>query len=762
MILNQCKNFPNLRLVALLFCSSFWSASTLDAQDNWTQFRGANATGIGEGKNLPDRWSATENVAWKCDIPGRGWSSPVVWGDKLFLTTVVNSGESEEPKKGLYFGGDRPKPSQDIHQWKVYCLDLKTGIVQWERQVHAGFPASPIHLKSSYASETPVTDGERVYCYFGNLGLYCFDFEGNEVWRKSFAPHATRYGWGTAASPVLHEGRLYVVNDNEEDSYLAAFEAKTGEELWRTPRDEKSNWSTPYVWKNDQRTEIVTPGTGGIRSYDLAGNLLWTLKGMSSITIATPYEHKGLLYVSSGYVMDQTKPIFAIRSGATGDISLRENETTNPFIAWSQPKSAPYNPSTLIYKDRLHVLYDRGLVSCFNPSDGTQIYGPVRIPKGGAFTSSPWAYDGKVFFLNEDGVAFVAQSSDSLDVLHTNTLADDDMCMATPAIAGDRLLIRTAARIYCIQKDKKIEKPIAFVTPDEPTGADQPSGAEKPNEGAPAEDDLGTHGYAPSDDVNIHYVTKGKGPLVVMIHGFPDYWYTWRKQIPALAENFQVVAIDQRGYNLSDQPLGVENYAMKKLVADIRNVIRHFKQEKAIIVGHDWGGMVAWQFAMYYPAMTERLVILNLPHPNGLLRELANNPEQQKNSAYARFFQTPGAASQLKAETLAQWVTDVDARKKYTEALGRSSMDGMLNYYKANYPREPYTLPQNEGPNVQCSVLMIHGLKDKALLSSGLNDNWNWIEKDLTLVTVPEADHFVQQDAPDTVTRTMVNWLKNK
>jgi pimeloyl-ACP methyl ester carboxylesterase len=271
---------------------------------------------------------------------------------------------------------------------------------------------------------------------------------------------------------------------------------------------------------------------------------------------------------------------------------------------------------------------------------------------------------------------------------------------------------------------------------------------------------LGTDGFAQSGDVKIHYVTSGEGPLVVMIHGFPDYWFTWRKQMPALAESFQVVAIDQRGYNQSDQPVGVENYTMDKLVGDVAAVIRHFGREKAVIVGHDWGGMVAWSFAMAHPGMTERLVILNLPHPNGLQRELATNPEQQKNSAYARHFQKPEAAAQLTAEGLAAWVRDPEARRFYVEAFRRSSFEGMLNYYKANYPAEPYAAPTTDRPLIKCPVLMFHGLKDKALLPGALNDTWNWVEKDLTLVTVPEADHFVQQDAPDLVTRTMVDWLK--
>jgi pimeloyl-ACP methyl ester carboxylesterase len=245
-----------------------------------------------------------------------------------------------------------------------------------------------------------------------------------------------------------------------------------------------------------------------------------------------------------------------------------------------------------------------------------------------------------------------------------------------------------------------------------------------------------------------------------MIHGFPDYWYTWRNQMPALAKSFQVVAIDQRGYNLSDKPEGVEQYAMEKLINDVRSVIEHFKKERAIVVGHDWGGMVAWQFAMQYPQMTDKLVILNLPHPDGLLRELATNPEQQKYSGYARFFQTPEAASAVKLESLSAWVKDTAAREKHLEAMKKSSMEGMLNFYKANYPREPYTQPKQPSPRIQCSVLMFHGLKDKALLPSGLNDTWNWLDKDLTLVTIPDAGHFVQHDASDLVTKTMLPWLQ--
>lgn len=427
------------------------AGTSVCGQDNWPQFRGPAARGVSSHNGLPDLWSETENVAWKTDIPGRGWSSPIVWGDRVFLTTVINTGSSEEPKKGLYFGGDRPQVPDAAHQWKVLCLDLKSGSILWEKQVHEGKPETPIHLKSSYASETPVTDGERVYCYFGNVGVFCLDLDGKELWQRKIAPQKMRLGWGTASSPVVHDGRLYLVNDNEEGSYLLALDAKTGEEVWKVAREEKSNWSTPYIWKNAQRTEIVTAGSGGVRSYDLDGKLLWSLTGMSSITIATPYENEGLLYISSGYVLDAMKPIYAIRPGASGDITLPEGKTSSEFIAWSRPKNAPYNPSTLIDQNRLYVLYDMGAVSCYNAADGQELFSRQRIPQGRAFTSSPWAYDDKVFFLNEDGVTTVLKASDKFEVLHTNTLAEDDMCMATPAIAGDRLLIRTSARLYCIQ-----------------------------------------------------------------------------------------------------------------------------------------------------------------------------------------------------------------------------------------------------------------------------------------------------------------------
>jgi outer membrane protein assembly factor BamB len=444
------KSYISIDLLLCLACTcGLLAASSNDA--NWPQFRGPNAAGISANTNLPFRWSATENVAWKTDLPGRSWSSPIVWGDRVFLTAVVNLGVSEPPKKGLYLGGERPTPSSSEHHWKVYCLDLATGKVQWEKTVHQGTPPTPIHLKSSYGAETPVTDGERVYALFGNVGVFALTLDGKEVWSQPFEPRKTRYGWGTAASPALHNGRLFIVNDNEERSELLALEAKTGKELWRIERDEKSNWATPFVWEHGERTELVTPGSRAVRSYDLDGKLLWSLRGMSGITIPTPFAGDGLLFISSGYVGDKLRPLYAIRPGASGDITLKPGETNNESIAWSNPIGGPYNPSPLSYEGRLYVLFDRGMVSCYEAKTGKPLYDRERLPAGLAFTVSPWAAGGRVFCLNESGVCFVLRAGDRFELLRTNPLAEDDMCMATPALAGDRLLIRSAVRLYCIQ-----------------------------------------------------------------------------------------------------------------------------------------------------------------------------------------------------------------------------------------------------------------------------------------------------------------------
>lgn len=269
------------------------------------------------------------------------------------------------------------------------------------------------------------------------------------------------------------------------------------------------------------------------------------------------------------------------------------------------------------------------------------------------------------------------------------------------------------------------------------------------------------HGYAENNGVKIHYVALGSGPLVVMVHGFPDFWYTWRHQMVALAPHYRVVALDLRGYNLSDKPTEGAQYAMPHLLGDVRAVIEAQGKEKAVVIGHDWGGAISWQFAIHLPQMVDRLVIINLPHPRAMARELAHNPEQQKNSEYARNFQQEGAHLMVTPEALISWVNerDPEVKVRYLEAMKRSNIEGMLQYYKQNYPRPPYQEDTSPLVKVQASVLQIHGLGDNYLLPGALNSTWEFIEKDWTLMTVPGANHFVQHDAADLVSRTILSWL---
>ncbi|MBM3737342.1 MAG: alpha/beta hydrolase [Acidobacteria bacterium] len=268
-----------------------------------------------------------------------------------------------------------------------------------------------------------------------------------------------------------------------------------------------------------------------------------------------------------------------------------------------------------------------------------------------------------------------------------------------------------------------------------------------------------THGYADSGGVKIHYAALGSGPLIVMIHGFPDYWLTWRHQMEALAKTHRVAAIDLRGYNLSDKPAGVDAYDMRLLVQDVAAVIKANGATRATVIGHDWGGAIAWSTAMHAPQLVERLIIVNLPHLRGLARELARNPEQQKNSQYARNLQQPDAHTRLSAEKLAE-LAPADVRSRYLEAFQRSSFESMTNYYKRNYPREPYAEPSGDVPRVAAPVLQFHGLKDSALLPGALNGTWDWVAGPFTLVTIPDAGHWSHWDAAEQVTRTMVQWLE--
>lgn len=439
----------------VLICLIGISCLTAFAQPHWPQFRGSGSLGRGEdGSGLPSIWSQAENIVWKTSVPGLGWSSPVVWGNRIFLSAAVSEGKVETPKKGLYFGGERPDPPKAVHHWLALCYDFDSGKLLWKTKLHSGLPSSPVHIKNTFASETAATDGKHVYIYFGYQGLYCLDFDGKIVWRKTWSPYKTRLGWGTSASPVLHQDHIYIVNDNMEESYIAAYDKNSGKEIWRQARDEPSNFSTPFIWENNLRTEIITTGVNKTRSYDLSGKLLWEFPGMSSICIPTPFAEDNLLYVCAGYVGDRlpiNKPVYVIRPGSFGDISLEKGKQESEFIVWRETNAAPYNPSPLLYKERFYVLWDFGFLSCRNALTGEEIYGKQRVnPRGRtAFTSSPWAYDDQVFCLSEDGNTYVFQAGNQFRLLRINSL--DEMCMASPAIVRGSLILRSDKHLYRIQ-----------------------------------------------------------------------------------------------------------------------------------------------------------------------------------------------------------------------------------------------------------------------------------------------------------------------
>ena len=421
------------------------------AAQQWPAFRGSQAGVAADDPALPESWSATENVRWKADAPGVGWGSPVVWNDHVFVTSVVNSAGDPPTRSGLYAPGAVTTVATAPHRWVVSDFDFRTGALRWQREVHQAPPASPKHLKSSYASETPVTDGERVYAYFGNVGLFALDLSGRTVWSVRLGPFKTRNGWGTGQSPVLHRGRVYLVSDTDDQSFIVALDARTGAEIWRANRDEGTNWATPFVWEHAGRTEIVTSGTDRVRSYSLEGTLLWELRGMSSITIPTPFAAHGLLFISSGYVGDAARPTYAIRPGGSGDLTLPQGETSSPFVAWSAPAIAPYNPSPIVYGGHFYTLLDRGFFTAHDAVTGREVYGRQRIAAdASAFTASPWAYNGKIFALSEDGDTYVIQAGPEFRVLGKNSLGE--MTLASPAVAAGSLIIRTQSKLFRIAK----------------------------------------------------------------------------------------------------------------------------------------------------------------------------------------------------------------------------------------------------------------------------------------------------------------------
>jgi len=444
----------------------------------WPRFRGPQGNPVSTSR-LADTWSKTQNVEWSASIPGRGWSSPIVSGGKIFVTAATTDGASKKPQVGTQYSNeyvaelqkqglsgkeiddrvtarDFELPDEVNLHYFLYCVDLKSGKVNWKQEYHTGKPQGGRHRKNSFTSETPITDGKLVYVYATSLGLWAYDMKGKLVWKTPLENYPMYGDFGTGASPALAGDLLIVCNDNEKQQFIAAFDKKTGKQVWRTDRDlrtgtsaaaRRSGWSTPYVWVTPGRTEIVTIGPGFAVSYDLQGKELWKLAGMGGGPIPSPYAWGGLLLLNGG----SGGAIAAVKPGAAGSFSVAPKAEPSAHVAWSIERAGTYLPTQLAYDGAIYALTDTGILSRYDATTGKLGY-RSRIENGVAFTASPWAYGGKIFCLNEEGKTFVVAAGEKYELLKVNDL--EEFALATPALVGDRLLLRTESVLYSI-RDKK-------------------------------------------------------------------------------------------------------------------------------------------------------------------------------------------------------------------------------------------------------------------------------------------------------------------
>jgi outer membrane protein assembly factor BamB len=451
----------------------------LAAPAGWPGFRGA-MSGLALDARLPDKWSRTENVTWSTDVPGQGWSSPIVWNGTVFVTSGISGRPFKQPSSGIY-GNDyiaelqqqglsqaeimnrvRARDNEISEEsgpikYMLYAFDAATGKQKWSRLAHEAVPSGGRHRKNTYASETPVTDGERLYVSFGqNIGLFCYTLDGTLLWKRQWPPQPIYLDFGTAASPVVHNGRVYLLQDNEgrgETAFLTALDAKTGADVWRTLRTDRggrgSGWSTPFIWQNSRRTEIVTTGRGFVMSYDLDGKELWRIGRMGQAT-PTAVASGDVVYVGTGaQTGDANRPFYAVKAGASGDITPAAGTTSNGFVLWSHPRAAGYTPSALVHDGRVYLVHDLGTMLVLAADSGREIYRARVGGVGHTFAASPIATKDRIYFPDEEGVTVVIEPSDEYKEVAKNDLGE--LTLASPAVLGNAMFIRTMTRLYRVE-----------------------------------------------------------------------------------------------------------------------------------------------------------------------------------------------------------------------------------------------------------------------------------------------------------------------
>ncbi len=432
------------------------------AQDtNWPSFRGRLACGISDGPPTPETWNVEkgENILWQTPIPGLGHSSPIIWGDHIWITTAVNESKTAPLKVGLY-GEPESADDNESQQWKVLCLDKRDGKILWEKIAHEGIPRQKRHPKATHANCTMATDGTNLVAFFGSEGLYCYDLDGNLKWAKDFGTlrtspivyndaydwQGTNLEWGFASSPIIYRGRLYLQCDVLSNGFVAALNVANGETIWKTRRNDTATWSTPNICEESARPELVVNGWNHMGGYDLeTGAEIWRLSGGGDCAVPTPMSGHGLIFLMSAH--GPRSPIYAVRMDAVGDVSLHD-ATANKHVAWSSPRGAAYMQTPLLLDGNLYSCNINGVLSCFEAATG-KLYYKERLGGGGdGFTASPVACAGKIYFTSEQGSVYVLPVGNEFKTLATNQMGD--VCMATPAISDGVLYYRAQGRLTAV------------------------------------------------------------------------------------------------------------------------------------------------------------------------------------------------------------------------------------------------------------------------------------------------------------------------
>jgi outer membrane protein assembly factor BamB len=422
---------------------------------DWPQFRGIRASGVAEGFPLPTSWDVANNqsVAWKTAIPGLGLSSPIVWGNLTCVTTSISGQKDAGLKVGLY-GDVRPVLDDTEHEWRIYCLDKKTGAVAWQQSVLKAVPKIKRHTKASHANSTLATDGERLVAFFGSEGLYAYDMTGKLLWKKDLGvldagwftdPSAQ---WETGSSPIIHDNVVVIQADVQKGSFLGAFDARTGKELWRVSRSDVPTWGTPTVHEVNGQTQLIVNGWRHMGAYDFkTGKEIWKLSGGGDIPVPTPVVHDGLIFITNAH--GPKSPVYAIRETATGDISLADGTTTNAGIVWTAPRDGGYMCTPLVYKGLVYIVKYNGVLSVYEAKTGEVKYQQRLAGGTSAFTSSPIAADGKIYLASEEGHVYVLKAGPAFEVLAENDMTES--VLSTPAISEGSLLYRTQNHVLAVR-----------------------------------------------------------------------------------------------------------------------------------------------------------------------------------------------------------------------------------------------------------------------------------------------------------------------